>query len=144
MSPTNEAVVQRWWQDLWNRGDLSVADQIIAPSWTDHDPSSPWAPPGIDGCKVLVSAYRAVFPDIHFTIEKQVASATAVVSHWRCRGTHRGDVMGIAPTGKMIEVEGITILELAEGKIHRGTTIYDALGMMQQIGAVPAFGQATA
>lgn len=60
MSSQNETLVQRWWQELWNRGDLSVADQIIDPNWTDHDPSSPWAPPGIEGCKTLVSAYRAV------------------------------------------------------------------------------------
>ena len=144
MSSQNETVVQRWWQELWNQGDLSVADQIIDPSWTDHDPSSPWAPPGIDGCKALVSGYRAVFPDIHFTIEKQVESSDTVVSHWRCVGTHRGDLMGVAPTGKRIEVEGITILDLRNGKIRSGTTIYDALGMMHQIGGVPALSQVTA
>jgi hypothetical protein len=51
MPHDNEAVVQRWWQELWNLGNLAVADEIISPSFTDHDPASPWVPPGIDGCK---------------------------------------------------------------------------------------------
>jgi steroid delta-isomerase-like uncharacterized protein len=113
-------------------------------AWIDHDPSSPWAPPGIEGCKALVAGYRSVFPDIHFTIEKQFAAADTVVSHWRCRGTHRGEVMGVAPTGKTAEIEGITILELENGKICSGTTIFDALGMLQQIGGVSSLSQATA
>jgi steroid delta-isomerase-like uncharacterized protein len=142
MSTQNEAVVQRWWEQLWNRGDLAVADEIIAPGFTDHDPASPWVPPGIEGCKALVTGYRTVFPDIHFTIEQQVAASNTVVSHWRCRGTHRGDLMGVAPTGKKIEVEGISILHLENGKIRHQTTIWDALGLMQQIGAAAAPGQA--
>lgn len=143
MSTQNEAIVQRWWQELWNGGDLAVADEIVAPDFTDHDPASLWVPPGIDGCKTLVTGYRTVFPDIHFTIEQQVAAENTVVSHWRCRGTHRGELMGTAPTGKEIDVEGISILHLENGKIRHQTTIWDALGMMQQIGAVSALGQAT-
>ena len=144
MSTENEAVVQRWWEQLWNRGDLAVADEIVAPGFTDHDPASPWAPPGIEGCKTLVTGYRTVFPDIHFTIEQQVAVSNTVVSHYRCRGTHRGDLMGVAPTGKSIEVEGISILHLENGRIDHQTTIWDALGLMQQIGAVAVPGQAKA
>ena len=133
----NEAVVKRWWEELWNQGNLAVADEIVAPSFTDHDPASPWVPPGIDGCKTLVSGYRAVFPDIHFTIESQVASGDRIVSHWRCRGTHKGELMGIAATGKTIEVEGISILHLENGRIRHQTTVWDALGLLRQIGAVP-------
>jgi steroid delta-isomerase-like uncharacterized protein len=141
MSSGNEVVVKRWWEELWNQGNLTVADEIVAPDFSDHDPASPWVPPGIDGCKTLVTGYRTVFPDIHFTIEQQVAADETVVSHWRCRGTHRGDLMGVAPTGKNIEVEGISILRLQNGKIQHQTTIWDALGLMQQIGAVPPLGE---
>jgi steroid delta-isomerase-like uncharacterized protein len=142
MPVENEAVVQRWWQDLWNRGDLAVADQIIAPNFTDYDPQSPWVPPGIDGCKALVSGYRTVFPDLHFTIEQQVAGGDSVVSHWRGRGTHRAELMGIPATGKPIDVQGISVLHLENGKIYHQTTIWDALGLLQQIGAVGVFGAA--
>ena len=143
MSTQNDAVVQRWWEQLWNRGDLAVADEIIDPGFTNHDPASPWVPPAIEGCKTLVTGYRTVFPDLHFTIEQQVAAGNTVVSHWRCRGTHRGDLMGVAPTGKSIEVEGISILRFENGRINHQTTIWDALGLMQQIGAVAALGQAS-
>ena len=138
MSADNRAVVERWWQELWNRGDLAVAAQIIAPSFTNHDPSSPWVPPGIDGSKALVSGYRTVFPDLHFTIEREVIAGDTVASHWRCRGTHRGELMGIAPTGRVVDIEGISILLLEDGRISHQTTIWDALGMMRQLGAVPA------
>ena len=144
MASMNETVVKRWWEELWNRGDLGVADTIIASEFTNHDPASPWAPPGIDGCKTLVTGYRTVFPDIHFTIEQQVAAGDSVVCHWRCSGTHRGDLMGVPPTGKTIETEGISILHLANGKIRHQTTIWDALGLMQQIGAVRDFTQSGA
>jgi steroid delta-isomerase-like uncharacterized protein len=138
MPANNETVVKRWWEELWNNGNLALADEIVSPDFTDHDPTSPWVPPGIEGCKTLVTGYRTVFPDIHFAIEQQVAAGNTVVSHWRCSGTHRGELMGIAPTGKRMEVEGISILHLEDGKISHQTTIWDALGLMQQLGAVPS------
>ena len=137
MAHDNEAVVKRWWEELWNNGNLALADEIISPDFTNHDPASPWVPPGIDGCKTLVTGYRAVFPDLHFAIDQQVASGNSVVSHWRCTGTHRAELMGIAATGKHMEVEGISIFHLQDGKIRHQTTIWDALGLMRQLGAMP-------
>lgn len=131
----NEGVVKRWWEELWNKGNIALADQIVAANYTNHDPASPWVPSGIDGCKTLVTGYRTVFPDIHFAIEQQFAVGGTVVSHWRCTGTHRAEVMGIAATGKAIETEGISILHLENGKISHQTTIWDALGMKQQLSA---------
>ena len=136
MSTQNEAIVQRWWQELWNGGDLAVADEIVAPGFTDHDPASPWVPPGIDGCKTLVTGYRTVFPDIHFTIEQQVAAENTVVSHWRCRGTHKGELMGVAPTGKGTTVTGVTIDKINDGKIVESWNNWDTLGLMRQLGVV--------
>jgi hypothetical protein len=97
MSSNSEAVVKRRWEELWNRGDLTVADEIISPDFTNHDPSSPWVPNGLDGCKTLVKSYGTVFPDLQFSIEQQVAAGDTVVSHWRCRGTHRGELMVLRP-----------------------------------------------
>ena len=67
--------------------------------------------------QTLVTGYRTVFPDIHFAIEQQFAAGSTVVSHWRCTGTHRAEVLGIAATGKVIDTEGISILHLENGKI---------------------------
>jgi steroid delta-isomerase-like uncharacterized protein len=138
MSGTNRAVVERWWQELWNKGELGAADAIISPTYTNHDPASPWVPSGIEGCKTLVAGYRTVFPDINFVIKEEVVGDNRVVSHWICKGTHRAELMGIAATGKQMQVEGISILHLKDGKITHQTTIWDALGMMQQLGAVPS------
>jgi steroid delta-isomerase-like uncharacterized protein len=137
MSETNRAIVDRWWRELWNQGKLDVADQIVSPSYTNHDPASPWVPPGLDGCKTLVTGYRTVFPDIRFDVKQEVAGPNSVVSHWTCTGTQRGELMGIAPTGKRMSVEGISILHVQDGKITHQTTIWDALGLLQQLGAVP-------
>jgi steroid delta-isomerase-like uncharacterized protein len=128
-------VVKRWWEELWNKGNIALADEIVSPNYTNHDPASPWVPSGIDGCKTLITSYRTVFPDIHFAIEQQFAAGNSVVSHWRCTGTHRAEVLGIAATGKAIETEGISILHLENGKIRHQTTVWDALGMKQQLGA---------
>jgi len=140
----HEQVVQRWWQELWNQNQLTVVDEIIAPSFTDHDPASPWVTPGIAGARQLVMGYRAVFPDIHFDIERQMAAGDTVVSYWRCRGTHRGELMGIAPTGKQVEIVGISMLRLEQGKIAEQTVVWDALGLLQQLGVVPVTEPATA
>jgi steroid delta-isomerase-like uncharacterized protein len=137
MSETNRAVVDRWWRELWNEGKLEVADQIVSPNYTNHDPASPWVPPGLNGCKTLVTGYRTVFPDIRFDIKQDVVGANSVVSHWACTGTQKGPLMGIAPTGKRMSVEGISILHVQDGKITHQTTIWDALGLLQQLGAVP-------
>ncbi len=135
MPSGQEKVVERWWEELWNGGNLSVVDEIISPDFTDHDPSSPWVPPGVEGVRALVNAYRAVFPDIHFRVERQVASDDMVVSHWTVRGTQKGELMGLAPAGKVVEAEGISIFQVAAGKIRHQTTIWDTLGMLQRLGA---------
>ena len=135
MPTDNETIVQRWWEELWNGNKLALVDELIAPDYTNHDPASPWVPGGTEGARTLMSAYHTVFPDIHFAIEGQVAAADTVVSHWRCTGTHRGELMGIAPTGKPVSIEGISIFHLRGGKIRHQTTIWDALGMLQQLGA---------
>ena len=135
MASNQEKVVERWWEELWNGGNLAVITEIISPDFTDHDPSSPWVPPGMDGVRTLVNGYRAVFPDIHFDILRQVASDDTVVSHWRVRGTQKGELMGYAPTNRVVEAEGISILQVRGGKIVHQTTVWDTMGMLQRLGA---------
>ena len=138
MTTDNEAVVLRWWDELWNRGDLSLADDLHTADFADHDPASPWVRPGAEGMKEKVSAYRGAFPDLRFTMEKVLAADDHVVTHWKCRGTHRGEVLGLAPTGRTIEIEGISIFRLEGGRIAEQTIVWDALGMLSQLGGPPA------
>jgi steroid delta-isomerase-like uncharacterized protein len=123
MTTENEEIVLRWWEELWNRGDLSLADEFHTSDFRDHDPASPWVQPGPDGMKEKVRAYRRAFPDLRFTMEKVLSADDHVVTHWKCTGTHQGEVLGLEPTGKAIEIEGISIFLLDDGRIAQQTLV---------------------
>ena len=81
--------------------------------------------------------YRSAFPDVRLIIEEQVAEGDKVVTRWIAYGTHQGEMMGIAPTGNQVRVEGITISHIQRGKIVQEWELFDTLGLMQQLGAAP-------
>ena len=85
-----------------------------------------------------VAGYRAAFSDLQFTVEEQVAEGDRVVTRWTATGTHDGDLLGIAPTGTVGTTTGISINRIADGKVAEDCTNWDALGLMQQLGAIPA------
>jgi predicted ester cyclase len=88
--------------------------------------------------------FRSAFPDLRIIIEDQVAEGDKVVTRWRGSGTHQGDLFGIAPTGNRVSLVGITINRIEGGKVAEEWQIFDALGMMQQLGAIPSPGEAQA
>ena len=133
----NKAIVRRSFEDLLNQGDLNVADEVYAPDFLGHDPAMPEEMRGPEDAKQFVSFYRSAFPDIHVTIEDQVAEGDRVVTRFTTRGTHQGELMGIPPSGKRVEMSGMTMNRVSGGKIAEEWDNYDALGMMQQIGAIP-------
>jgi predicted SnoaL-like aldol condensation-catalyzing enzyme len=137
----SKAVARRWFEDLFNAGNLEVADEIIAPNHVNHDPTLPDIAPGPEGQKQIVNLYRGAFTNAHISVEEQLAEGDRVVTRWTSSGTHQGELMGVAPTGNQVTVTGITINRVSGGKIAESWTNYDALGMMQQIGAVPEPGQ---
>lgn len=132
----NKALAGRF-ADIINRGDVNAADDLYAPHYVHHNPALPEDVHGVAGVKAIFSMIRAAFPDVQTTIEDQVAEGDKVVSRWTMRGTHQGDLMGIAPSGNRVEFVGTTISRIEGGKIAEVWDIYDALGMMQQIGAIP-------
>ena len=138
----NKAIVRRWFEDLFNGGNLDVADEIVAPNHVTHDPALPDILSGPEGQKQVVSLYRGAFPDAHITVEHQIAAGNEVVTRWTGRGTHQGELMGVAPTGNRVEVPGITIDRVSGGKIEETWTNYDTMGMLRQIGAIPQLGSA--
>ncbi len=135
----NKALSRRFIEEVWNQGKLAVIDELVAPNYVDHDPTGPIHGP--EGMKQFVSMYLAAYPDTHFTIEDQIAERDTVVTRWTARGTHKGPLMGIPPTGKQVTVTGISIDRVVNGKLVEDWSNYDALGMMQQLGVVPAPGQ---
>jgi steroid delta-isomerase-like uncharacterized protein len=138
MSEENKALSRRAIEEIFNAGNLDVADEIVAPDHIHHDPAMPEEGHGIDHFKQFATMYRTAFPDVHIEIEDQIAEGDKVAYRWVGKGTHEGDLMGIAPTGNRVTVAGITIDRIADGKIAETWENYDAMGMMQQLGALPA------
>ena len=137
MSEQNKTVVRRLFDELWNKGNLLVADELIAPAYLHHDDSTPDLGKGPEGEKKRVNLYRTAFHDLRLSIEELLAEGETVVARWSCRGVHKGELNGIAPTGKQIAITGVTICRFANGKIVEGFVNWDALGLMRQLGAVP-------
>jgi steroid delta-isomerase-like uncharacterized protein len=133
----NKVISGRADEELFNQGNLDVADELFAPNFVFHDPASGEEWHGPENVKRYAAMLRAAFPDLHQTIEEQIAEGDKVAYRWTARGTHLGELMGIAPTGNRVMFTGISIAHLAEGKIEEIWENYDALGMMQQLGVIP-------
>ena len=144
MSDSNKNIVRRLFEEVWNKGHHAVADELFAPTYTHHDSSSPELGRGPESEKKRVNLYRNAFPDIRFTVEDLIAEGETVTARWSCHGTHKGDLNGIAPTGKQFTVSGMSIARFTNGKIMEGWVNWDALGMMQQLGVVAELGRAKA
>lgn len=141
MSEENKTIARRWMEELWSQGNASVADEIIASTYTVHDPGTPGRMGGIEGEKATVAMYRTVFPDLRFTMEEVIGEGDRVVIRWITRGTHRGELRGMAPTGKTVEITGISILRIVNGKIAEHRLNWDTLGMLHQLGVSSPAGE---
>jgi steroid delta-isomerase-like uncharacterized protein len=144
MSEQNKTNVRRLFDELWNKGNLPVADELIAPNYTHHDASTPDLGRGPESEKKRVTLYRTAFSDLRLTVEDLIADGETVVARWSCRGAHKGDLNGIAPTGKQFAISGVSIVRFTNGKMVEGWINWDALGLMQQLGLVAELGKARA
>jgi steroid delta-isomerase-like uncharacterized protein len=134
----NKAVVRRMLDELFNRGNLDLAEEIIASDFVEHDPNMPEDLHGPEEFKEYVAAYRSAFPDIHIAVEDQVAEEDKVATRWTGTGTHEGDLSGIAPTGIRTTVAGMDISRISGGKIAESWSSYDMMGLMHQLGVIPS------
>ena len=133
----NKEIVRRAVEGVWRDRNLAIVDELIALDYVGHDPTQPEPIQGPKGYREFVAIYQSAFEDATVTIDDQVAEGDQVVTRWTGRGTHTGELMGIAPTGKGVTVSGITISRIAGGKIAEEWELMDALGMFVQLGAVP-------
>ena len=124
---------QRIWIEGLNRGDVSAADRVAAKDLTVHITGQPVLK-GTTQWKGFVQVFLTAFPDLHFTMEDQVATGDKVAHRWHCTGTHTGPLGPVAPTGKKISVDGLIIDRLVDGKIVERWEQYDGALMMQQLG----------
>jgi steroid delta-isomerase-like uncharacterized protein len=137
MSEGNKFVIRRSFEELWNKGNLSLADELFTPNYEHHDSSSPDFGRGPESERKRAALYRTAFPDLQLTIEDIIAEGQTVMARWSCRGTHKGELSGIAPTGKQVTISGVSIARFTNGKMVEGWVNWDALGLMQQLGIVP-------
>jgi steroid delta-isomerase-like uncharacterized protein len=138
----NKALVRQLVEEAINQGNMSVIDEFLIPDFIEHEELPPGIPPGREAPKTLFTRLRSAFPDLKATIEHLIAEGDEVVLHMTWTGTQKGEFMGIPPTGKSISINVIDILGIVEGKFVEHWGVMDSMAMMQQLGVVPAPGEA--
>jgi predicted ester cyclase len=123
--------------DDWNRGDLDALDEHLDPAYVNRDPNNPEVT-DLPSYKRWAAAARAAFPDLRVTIDDLIAEGDRVAKLWSFEATHRGEFLGIAPTGQRVTWSGITIYRVTGDKVDECIWRTDALGLLQQLGAIPA------
>lgn len=138
---TNKAIVRRMFEEAWNRGNLAVVDELLAPDAIDHH--DPGAPSFATHMKAEIVTYRRAFPDLHFTIEDMFGEGDKVAARVTVGGTHTATFNGVPATGRRFAVEHIHIARIVNGKGVDHWTAMDTLGMLQQLGVIPIQSLAT-
>ena len=138
----NKALVNRFVEEFWNEGNMSAADELMAPDAKIHLPTGEVVNP--EGLKSFAAMWRGAFPDWHSTVEELIAEEDRVAERWTGRGTHLGELQGIPPTGKRVEAPGSVFYQIADGKIVEFRGQLDMMGLMQQLGVIAPPQQAEA
>ncbi|HEY7975836.1 MAG TPA: ester cyclase [Ktedonobacterales bacterium] len=140
----NTMLARRLFDEGWSKGNVTVLSDLVATTYAGHDPTTPAGIHGVAGLTQYIAGYRAAFPDLSFTLDEVYAIGdNRVLARWTAHGTHRGALMGIPASGKHATVGGLTLSRIESGKIVEDYTHWDALGLMQQLGAIPAAPQPT-
>jgi steroid delta-isomerase-like uncharacterized protein len=130
----NKAVVrQGWYEELWNRWNVDIADQLFTSDYQLHLAGSP-APLDRAATRETVAMFGRAFPDLTHTVEGVIAEGDMVAARWTVRGTHTGTFQGIAPSGQPVTNDGITLHRLRDGRISETWLAYDNLSFLQQLG----------
>ena len=132
----NKALFRRTYEELLNGGDLSVAEELVAPDFINHE-----APPGRDrgpeSMRGLATMLRSAFPDLHFEIEELIAEGDMVAGRLTMSGTHEGTLMGTPPTGRSVRQDHMHFVRFKGDKAIEHWGVRDDLGMMKQLGLMP-------
>lgn len=135
MSAENKSVCRRLIDGI-NARNLGACEALLAPDYLYRGPGLELH--GFEGWSQLVKTYLDAFPDLALTIDDQIAEGDKVVTRFTARGTHRGELAGVAPSGRQVSVPVVIISRIANGRIVEDFEIFDNLGMFQSIGTLPA------
>lgn len=139
-SDENKAIFQRVVDELWNNKNLNVADELFAPNAPNNIPIAPDLAAGPTGAKALVSMFRTAFPDLKVSVDRVHAMGDRVAGRVVEEGTHQGEFLGVAGSGKAVDFTKIGLFRIENGKIAESWYEFDSLRVMQQIGAIPGAG----
>ncbi len=131
-----KALARRFYAEIFERGDVAVADEILTPDFVWHNQ----VPPGPAGVKTFATEMRTAFPDLRLTAEHVVAEGDRVAILWTLSGTHQGEFFGVPATGQRVMIPGLDIYRIDNGKIAELWTVGDDLSLLAQLGAIPGFG----
>lgn len=138
----NTALLRRVFEECWSKGNLNLADELLDANYVGHDPALPEETRGPEAFKQLVTTYRTAFPDLNFTLDEALAVGdSSALVRWTARGTNSGVFQGMPPTGKSATSTGMSLARIENGKVVEDYTFWDALGLMRQLGAIPALAQ---
>lgn len=129
----SKSLVRRWMAEVWNKGNLTVADELFAPTYMHRTPTTTF--PNLEVFKQMISDFRAAVPDVQVTIQDLLTDGDKIITRWVLTGTHRGELFGIAPTNKPISLSGITIQRVENGKITESWAEFNAGGLRQYLSA---------
>ena len=135
----NKTFVRQATEEIWRTGNARLIDEHMAPNYVLHKPPTGFAPDR-EGLKAIVQTMHSAFPDLRMTVEDVIAEGDTVVQRRSYQGTHKGELFGIPATGKAVSVSQIVVSRVADGKFVEEWAETDFLGMLQQLGVVPAMG----
>lgn len=138
MSNSNEAVLERLFEDVWNGSNPDTADERVHPKYVIHDRDIAEEVRGPDLYRALASETREIFPDATFTIEDTVVAGEKVALRWTMTGTHEGTLAGVEGTGTDVTLPAVEINRFADGKLIETWTQSDQVGLLTQVGALPS------
>jgi steroid delta-isomerase-like uncharacterized protein len=128
--------IQRYFDELFNRGRTELVETLLHPEYQNHSPGSPDLPRGRDGVVLVVNALRAAFPDLHYSVEELIIDQDLAAVRSTLRGTQRGPFFAVPATGRRVEVPQITIERFRDGRIISHHRLTDELALMRQLGAL--------
>jgi steroid delta-isomerase-like uncharacterized protein len=131
----NKTVVRRW-VEAWNTHNVEATEELLAPGYVRHDANLPDVA-GRDAERQFIGAALAAFPDIHFETKHLVAENDLVVSRLTVQGTHRAEFMGVPRSDRQVNFQSVEVFRISDGKIAEQWVVMDALGLLQQLGALP-------
>ncbi len=135
MSVENKRLARRIFEELGNRGNMAVIPELVGSEFVNHQLDGHEVR-GPEGMRRVVGEFRTAFPDVHVTVDDQIAEADIVVTRWTAAGTHRGPLGEVAPTGKRVKFSGISMMRFDNARLIEEWELADQLGLLRQVGAI--------